>query len=111
MKYVFDIDGTICDKNENDDYDKSFPYLERIRTINKLYDEGVTIVFHTARGMGRHNNNARLAIQEFYSLTEAQLGEWGVKYHQLILGKPSGDLYIDDKGVKDGEFFINEIRP
>ena len=109
MKYVFDIDGTICDKNKNDDYDKCFPYLERIRTVNMLYDEGNTIVFHTARGMGRHNNNAQLAIQEFYSLTEAQLGEWGVKYHQLILGKPSGDLYIDDKGVGDGEFFINEI--
>ena len=35
MKYVFDIDGTICDKNNNDDYDKSYPFLERIRKINK----------------------------------------------------------------------------
>ena len=109
MKYVFDIDGTICDKNNNDDYNKSFPYLGRIKLINKLYDEGNVIVFHTARGMGRHNNNAQLAIQEFYALTEEQLKEWGVKYHQLILGKPSGDIYIDDKGIKDGDFFANEI--
>ncbi len=109
MRYVFDIDGTICDKNNNDDYDKCFPYLGRIGLINKLYDEGNVIVFHTARGMGRHNNNAQLAIQEFYALTEEQLKEWGVKYHQLILGKPSGDIYIDDKGIKDGDFFANEI--
>lgn len=109
MKYVFDIDGTICDKNNNDDYDKCFPYLGRIKLINKLYDEGNVIVFHTARGMGRHNNNAQLAIQEFYALTEAQLEDWGAKYHQLILGKPSGDIYIDDKGIKDGDFFANEI--
>jgi hypothetical protein len=109
VRYVFDIDGTICDKNNNDDYDKSFPYLSRIGLINKLYDEGNVIVFHTARGMGRHNNNAQLAIQEFYALTEEQLKEWGVKYHQLILGKPSGDIYIDDKGIKDGDFFANEI--
>ena len=109
MKYVFDIDGTICDKNKNDDYDKSYPFLERIRKINKLYDEGNQIVFFTARGMGRHNNNARLAIQEFYSLTENQLEKWGVKYHELILGKPSGDIYVDDKGISDGHFFTNEI--
>ena len=31
------------------------------------------------------------------------------KYHQLILGKPSGDVYVDDKGIKDGDFFANEI--
>ena len=111
MRYVFDLDGTICDKDSNDDYDKSYPYLERIRTINKLYDEGNYIVFHTARGMGRYDNNATLAIQQFYSLTKKQLAEWGVKYNQLILGKPSGDLYIDDKGIKDGDFFADELRP
>ena len=110
MKYVFDIDGTICDKNKNDDYDTSYPFLERIRKINKLYDEGNEIVFFTTRGMGRYNNNARLAIQQFYSLTENQLEKWGVKYHELILGKPSGDIYIDDKGIKDGHFFADELR-
>lgn len=111
MKYVFDIDGTICDKGKKDDYDKAYPFLERIRKINKLYDEGHYIVFFTARGMGRHNNNAALAIRDFYSLTEKQLQAWGAKHHQLILGKPSGDLYIDDKGIKDGDFFANELRP
>ena len=38
-------------------------------------------------------------------LTEEQLERWGVKYHQLFLGKPSGDIYIDDKGIKDEDFF------
>jgi|TARA_R110000744_G_scaffold90507_7_gene175681 hypothetical protein len=107
MKYVFDLDGTICDKDKNDDYDKSYPFLERIRKVNKLYDEGNYIVFHTARGMGRNDNSAPKAIQQFYALTAEQLSTWGVKYHQLILGKPSGDMYIDDKGVKDGDFFAN----
>ena len=109
MKYVFDIDGTICYKGDDQDYGESMPYEHRIELINKLYDEGNEIVFFTARGMGRHSNNAALAIQEFYSLTENQLNSWGVKYHQLILGKPSGDLYVDDKGISDGHFFTNEI--
>jgi hypothetical protein len=60
--------------------------------------------------MGRYENNANLAIQKFYSLTKSQLEEWGVKYHELVLGKPSGDIYIDDKGIKDGDFFANELR-
>mgnify|MGYP003111169721 FL=1 len=111
MRYVFDIDGTICYKKDNEDYDKSEPYDHRIEFINRLYDEGNEIVFFTARGMGRYNNNATLAIQEFYALTENQLNSWKVKYHQLILGKPSGDLYIDDKGISDGHFFTNEICP
>ena len=105
MKYVIDIDGTICDKQREHDYNKSFPYHKRIRIINQLYDDGHTIVYYTARGMGRNNNNAALAINQFYSLTEKQLEEWGAKHHQLILGKPSADVYVDDKGIRDGKFF------
>ena len=33
-------------------------------------------MFFTARGMGRHNNNASLAIRDFYSLTEKQLKDF-----------------------------------
>jgi hypothetical protein len=31
--------------------------------------------------------------------TEEQLEAWGVKYHQLWFGKPSADIYIDDKTI------------
>ena len=24
---------------------------------------------------------------------------WGVKYHELLMGKPGADFFIDDKGV------------
>lgn len=107
MKYVVDIDGTICipGPNKNTDYSDSIPIQSRIDKINKLYDEGNTIVYLTARGMGRHNNNVDLAKKEFYEFTEKQLTLWGCKYHQLFLGKPSGDYYIDDKGVNSDDFF------
>ena len=32
MKYVIDIDGTICDKPENSDYDSSYPKPYRSKT-------------------------------------------------------------------------------
>lgn len=107
-KYVVDIDGTICDKpkcREDCDYHESIPKPNRIAKINKLYDEGHHITYFTARGMGRYSDNADLARARFYDITELQLRLWGCKYHRLILGKPSGDFYIDDKGINANEFF------
>lgn len=106
MIYVFDIDGTICDNTESD-YENSTPLLDRIQRVNQLYDEGNTIIFQTARGMGRSDNSAAFAYAKFFKLTESQLKQWGVKYHSLFLGKPAGDVYIDDKGIKDEDFFAN----
>ena len=57
--------------------------------------------------MGRTKNNAQRAHELFYEMTLEQLKTWGVKFHSLHLGKPSGDAYIDDKGVKDVEFFTD----
>ena len=61
--------------------------------------------------MGRFENDAKTATDKFYDLTKEQLDNWGVKYNQLFLGKPSGDIYIDDKGMKDENFFGNEFCP
>ena len=55
--------------------------------------------------MGRTFNNAELANELFYELTKEQLKQWKVNYHELLLGKPAGDIYIDDKGINDGKFF------
>ena len=104
MKYVFDIDGTIC-TNTNGDYESAMPHLERIKKINELYDAGNTIILQTARGMGRSNNSAAAAYQMFEGFTRQQLEGWGVKYHSLFLGKPAGDVYVDDKGMRDDQFF------
>jgi len=107
MTYVFDIDGTIC-TNTNGDYENASPLSNRIEKINQLYDEGNTIHFLTARGMGRSDNAAVYADRAFRKLTEKQLRDWGVKYHRLFLGKPAGDIYIDDKGANDEDFFNTE---
>jgi len=106
--YVIDIDGTICDKPEcrqDGEYETSVPKPDRIKKINQLYDDGNTIKYFTARGMGRTNDDSNLANEMFYELTEKQLKSWGCKFHKLILGKPSADYYIDDKAINDNEFF------
>ena len=107
MQYVIDIDGTICYSGECSGckYEASTPLLDRIAKINQLYDEGHTIKYFTARGMGRYDNNSSKAEEKFYALTKMQLELWGCKYHELLLGKPSGDIYIDDKGINANDFF------
>ena len=103
--YVIDIDGTICDWQAGRDYTLAEPFPERIKEINKLYDKGNTIKYFTARGMGRFAGRPDKAIEAFYTITDSQLDRWGCKYPHLILAKPSGDYYIDDKGIDANEFF------
>ena len=103
MVIYVDIDGTICtqeDKNDTLDYDKAKPRLEQIAKINKLYDEGHTIVYLTARGLksGRGELHYR-------PITEQQLEEWGCKYHELAFKTHDADLFIDDKAINDKDFF------
>lgn len=107
MQYVIDIDGTICENGDCNSckYEGSVPFLDRIDQINKLYDDGHVIKYFTARGMGRYNDNPYKAREKFYELTKMQLELWGCKYHELILGKLSGDIYIDDKGINTNDFF------
>ena len=104
-RYCVDIDGTICSPTVGRDYHKAEPWQDRIKVLNKLYDEGNIIKYFTARGMGRFKGRSDKAIETFHAITESQLDRWGCKYHQLILGKPNGDVYIDDKGINDNDFF------
>ena len=104
--YVIDIDGTICSLTDGN-YKEATPFKKRIEVINELYEQGNTITLLTARGMGRCKNDAEAAERWFQGTTKAQLKEWGVKYHNLFFGKPSGDVYVDDKGVNDFDFFTD----
>lgn len=102
--YVIDIDGTIC-RSLAGEYEMAEPIRERIEFINLLFEQGSTIIFLTARGMGSSGNNVEVARKNWYSFTERQLQSWGVKYHQLYFGKPAGDVYVDDKAISDLNFF------
>lgn len=95
MIIYVDIDDTICKSPENvnldDKYKLAEPLNEKIKLINKLYDNGHTIVYWTARGT--------LSNKNFFELTYNQLKSWDVKFHELRMGKPAFDLLIDDKTI------------
>ena len=93
----------IC-KTKNSNYKNSKPIKKNINFINKLYDEGNYIKLFTSRYMGRFNEDVKKAKKVGFKFTEKQMLNWKIKYHKLILGKPSYDYFIDDKAfnsIKD----------
>jgi hypothetical protein len=97
MIYVFDLDGTICDTPGNK-YEESKPIQCRINKVNKLFNEGHTIIIDSARGCTSGRN--------WFYYTCEQLKNWGLLFHHLRTGhKFGGDVFVDDKGVEAGEFF------
>lgn len=109
MTYCFDLDNTIC-TTDNKDYNSSIPDLYVIESINRLYSEGHTIKIFTARGMGRYNGDIHKVYNVHYIHAKNQLDSWNVKYHELILGKPSYDIFVDDKNITIDTFKKNSIR-
>jgi hypothetical protein len=97
-KIVFDLDGVLCTQTKGD-YENAKPINKAITLINKLHDAGHKITIHTARFMGRCSDNPVKAKKMGYIFTKNQLASWGIKYHKLILGKPSADLLIDDRAI------------
>lgn len=92
----FDLDNVIC-KTLGNDYKSSLPIKKNIKVVNRLYKKGNYIKIFTARFMGRTNDNAKKAKKLAEKITKYQLKKWNVNYHKLIFGKPSYDIYIDDK--------------
>lgn len=100
MIYIVDIDNTICLTRKVDgkwDYPSATPLQYRVDMINQLYDEGHTIIYWTARGTSTGI--------DWTELTKNQLDSWGCKYHEVRLGKPSYDVWIDDKAFNDEHYF------
>ena len=99
MKTIcFDLDGVIC-TNTWGKYEDAKPFKKSIMKINKLYEKGYIIKVFTARFMSRNNENIDDVYKMGYEFTKSQIDKWGLKYHQLIMGKPSYDIIIDDKSI------------
>lgn len=93
-RYIIDIDGVIAEEDGSlpDVYLNARPIQKNIDKVNKLKEQGNMIMLYSSRQWG------------LYDLTRRWLKKNRVKYDALILGKPSGDYYIDDKAINVKEF-------
>src|ERR1700739_208129 len=96
MTICFDIDGVLCNEVAGD-YETAQPNVEMIGMLNRLYERGDHILLFTSRFMGRAKGNPEEAERIGREFTEKQLAGWGVRYHELRMGKPRYDLVIDDR--------------
>jgi capsule biosynthesis phosphatase len=95
----FDIDNIICKTNSSGDYSKSVAIKKNIKAINDVYKSGFNVILYTARYMDRLKGNLTKVKKQIRPLTLKQLKKWDVKYHKIYFGKPSFDLFIDDKSL------------
>lgn len=98
VRYCFDIDNTLLTYSSNPktkDGIESIPSM--VTLLRRLYNEGNTIVLHTARGMQSNQSNPGLANKKgAYQVLQA-LEKYDIPYHEIYFGKPWADIYIDDK--------------
>jgi hypothetical protein len=87
MQIIIDMDGTICQEMRTYSRCLAEPKPGAIEGINRLYDAGNTIIIYSARTWME------------WEMTTAWLKGHGVKYHQLMMGKPVGDVWIDDRAM------------
>lgn len=87
MQIIIDLDGTICTEEKTYSRSLAKPLEGAVENINKLYETGNIIIIYSAR-----------TWMEF-EMTTDWLNKYGIKYHQLVLGKPIGDVWIDDRAI------------
>ena len=88
MKIIVDLDGTIC--SEEKQFSRSLAKVNKgaKESLKILKAKGYTIIIYSARTWAE------------YELTDDWLKKNDIPFDQLILGKPQGDYWIDDRAIK-----------
>jgi hypothetical protein len=117
MKTIaFDLDGCLCSRPKDTEhlgikkYESCYPLVDMIEKVNSLYDAGYYIKIYTARGMTTLRGNVEMIYEKLGPVTKKHLKEWGVKYHDLIMGKEHYDVLIDDKCINSNSITISDIK-
>ena len=112
---AFDLDDVLCFRDKKYEhlgvqkYEHCVPNQEFVDMANKLYNQGYKIIVYTARGMTQFAGDVSAVEKNLRPLTEKQLKEWGVSYHELVFGKRHYEVLIDDKALNSAELSFDQI--
>ena len=87
MKLIIDIDGTICDEKRQFSRSLAKPLPNAVESLKLLKKKGHILILYSARTWAE------------YEMTFSWLRENDIPFDQLILGKPEGDFWIDDRAI------------
>ena len=88
MQLVIDIDGTICTEEKQFSRSLANPIEGAIEALREIKAKNHTIILYSSR------------IWAEYEMTVDWLRKHDIPYDQLILGKPQGDFWIDDRAIE-----------
>lgn len=92
MQLIIDLDGTICTEEKQFSRALARPMPGAVKAMQQLKESGHTLIIYSARTWAE------------YELTVDWLKKHEVVYDQLILGKPQGDYWIDDRAVRHSDW-------
>ena len=109
LTIAIDLDGTVADCKDVDfdkvdknpqELMKARPIAGALQAVQKLHEEGNTIVFYSSRDHGSKD------------VTEKWLKEHGFPFHHVELEKFVAHVYIDDRAINgcDWNVVMNEIE-
>ncbi len=84
---MIDLDGVIATEERTFDRPCAKPLDGARAALQGLHNAGHTIVIYTARGWAE------------YRYTKEWLDNHGIAYDALHMGKPIGDIWIDDRAI------------
>lgn len=87
--FCFAIDGVITTATRGHDYWRVWPRPQVVRVIRRLYKAGHRILLFTARGSKTGT--------DWRDLTESQMHQWGVPYHDLLFGRPAANHVVGER--------------
>jgi uncharacterized HAD superfamily protein len=87
MQLIIDLDGTICSEEKTFSRSLAKPKKDAKESIEKLKNAGHIIIIYSARSWNE------------YEMTIDWLKKNKIPFDQLVLGKPIGDYWIDDRAI------------
>ena len=111
LRICFDLDNTLVTyPTIINDYSSVKPIIKNIQLLNNLKNEGHEIIIYTARRMATHKNNVGKVIKDIALVTINTLEKYDIHYDELIFGKPSFDIIIDDRALNFRKTWILDLK-
>lgn len=105
---IVDIDKTICEKQESEDYESAKPIKNVCEALRKADSKGVYIILFTSRNMRSFKGSLGLINKITAPCLIKWLSDNEIPYDEIYFGKPWGNSvkYIDDKSLSIDDFKI-----
>ena len=88
MRLIIDLDGTLCTEEKTFSRSLAEPLEGAVDAMRILKERGATLIIYSARTWAE------------YEMTVAWLAKHDIPYDQLVLGKPIGDYWIDNRSIR-----------